>query len=266
MKKILFLGFILLVSMPIAVANANVENIQKQWTTLSKQRQKLSIKLEKVMQENADAQVKIESNKDRPKSLAYKNAVKKVESTQQKINKYTEQIQNIDQNLANLQKVSTPQPIEKPINSSVIGSYEEEIKTVNKDVTYSLDKDSKKNDSDIRSDTSSSSNVSTNSNSNDKSAETDKGDETSGWILLSIGILYAIYKISRKIEWCRCPKCKKKWALKVIDEQDLGTIKKEEVKKQDGTHMWVYYHKIKVTRECKYCGYQISHTEGRKEA
>ena len=35
---------------------------------------------------------------------------------------------------------------------------------------------------------------------------------------------------------------------------------------QDGTHEWVYYHKIKVTRECKHCGYQVWHTEVRKEA
>ena len=77
---------------------------------------------------------------------------------------------------------------------------------------------------------------------------------------------YRILQFDTERSWHKCPKCKKKWALKVIDEQDCGVVKKEKVKKQDGTHEWVYYHKIKVTRECKYCGHQVWHTEVRKEA
>ncbi len=52
----------------------------------------------------------------------------------------------------------------------------------------------------------------------------------------------------------KCPHCKKRFCLKVIDEQDLGVTESKRKKQSDGRYVTVYYHKIKYIKQCKHCG------------
>lgn len=264
-KKIFLLGVLLfvgvLVGLPAFIANANVESVQEELEVLSTQKQKLTAKLEKVQQENAEAQTKMEAHQDKPKSLPYKNAVKKVESTQKKIDLYTAELLTVDQKMAELQEELIPQAeAEEPVQEET--NHTEVIETIVDDVPACVDQEDNKSDSDENQ-----SPVSTSTHDNDdKSTKASKNDGLIVQIVIILVILYLIFKIIYWEKWNTCPHCRKKWAMEVIDEQDLGTVKKEKVKKSDGTHEWVYYHKYKVTRQCKYCGHQFCHNETRKEA
>ena len=274
-RKIFLLGIILfasvLIGTPAFVVNASVESAQTELASLSTKKGKLVAKLQSAQQDNAEAQAKVEANQDKPKSLAYKNAVKKVESTQAKIDEYSAEISSIDQQIVALQKEIAAQPaaVENapvaPATSSN-NSYDDEIESLNHEVLSNLDKDDKKKMREVEDIEPIKSNVTGIESEKKESTEFTAEEKKWLWIIFGLIVLYIIYRIIRWVNWHKCPHCKKKWAMEVIDEQDCGTVKKEKVKKSDGTYEWVYYHKIKVTRQCKHCGHQVWHNETRKEA
>ena len=62
----------------------------------------------------------------------------------------------------------------------------------------------------------------------------------------------------------RCKKCGKLWAMRTIDEQYLGRSKTKIKKDNQGKPYQVHYNNIKVTRQCKHCGYTTSCVEERE--
>ena len=104
----------------------------------------------------------------------------------------------------------------------------------------------------------------TNSQINNSNSEQTPHSDSSPNILLIIVILWFAIKVLKRIFSGRCPKCKKFRAMKVIDEEHLGVSKTKWEKDKNGESCQVYYNKVKVTCQCKYCGYREWHKEVQK--
>lgn len=96
-------------------------------------------------------------------------------------------------------------------------------------------------------------------NTDDPEEDTDFGPLV---ILILIGV--GIYKIIKFLFARRCSSCKRRFSMRVVNEEFLGHTKKTREKGSDGKYYDVYYSKIKVTRQCKHCGHQDFYIEERK--
>lgn len=103
--------------------------------------------------------------------------------------------------------------------------------------------------------------ISTQSDSTSESAE----DELDVLLLLLLLIVIGIYKVIKFIFARRCSSCKRKFSMRVVNEEFLGHTKKTREKGSDGKHYKVYYSRIKVTRQCKHCGHMDFYIEERKD-
>ena len=247
------------------------KSAQKELSQVTVKRDKAQQKQSQLEADYAETLSQIEALKEKPKSLAYKNAVKKSESLNAIIEKNKAELDKYNQDIESLTKViaecETEMQASHQAKENELSVKDEEHAAIEREEEV-VEEPKEEPASPIVA-TKDDNTVGKNEVSSPKTSEGDSSEEDNTMIFLIIFIiviLYIIYKIIKWVRWHKCPKCKKKWALKVIDEQDCGIAKKEKVKKQDGTHEWVYYHKIKVTRECKHCGYQVWHTEVRKEA
>ena len=83
------------------------------------------------------------------------------------------------------------------------------------------------------------------------------------WML----ILILIVGIVSFLKWLfarRCPKCKKMWGMKDIDETFMGHSKVKNEKDSNGVYRKVYYSNIKISRRCSHCGHTDYHIVERK--
>ena len=96
------------------------------------------------------------------------------------------------------------------------------------------------------------------------STEETKEDTDFGPLVILILICVGIYKIFKFLFARRCSSCKRKFSMRVVNEEFLGHTKKTREKGSDGKYYDVYYSKIKVTRQCKHCGHQDFYIKERK--
>lgn len=92
---------------------------------------------------------------------------------------------------------------------------------------------------------------------NSKTYSTQEDSDGNKTTLIIFVIVIAV--IYRFISWFfsgRCRQCGKLRAMKEIDEKDMGIVKSEYKKDQNGTRYMVYHHRILVLRKCKYCGHE----------
>lgn len=89
---------------------------------------------------------------------------------------------------------------------------------------------------------------------------TSSGDNSQAIIgLLITGVvIWIIYKIFKFFHDRKCPFCKKGLALKNIDEEYLGVAKTKREKQSDGSYATVHYNKVKLIKQCKYCGGRVN--------
>lgn len=85
-------------------------------------------------------------------------------------------------------------------------------------------------------------------------------------IIIAIVLCVGIFKVIRWYHMHKCSSCKRRFSMKVVNEEFLGHTKKEREKGSDGKYFDIYYSNIKVTRQCKYCGHKVFYTEERKGA
>ena len=83
-------------------------------------------------------------------------------------------------------------------------------------------------------------------------------------IIIAILICVGIFKVIRWYHMHKCSSCKRRFSMKVVNEEFLGHTKKKREKGSDGKYFDIYYSNIKVTRQCKYCGHKVFYTEERK--
>lgn len=96
------------------------------------------------------------------------------------------------------------------------------------------------------------------------STEDTEEDTDFGPLVILILICAGIYKIIKFLFARRCSSCKRKFSMRVVNEEFLGHTKKTREKGSDGKYYDVYYSKIKVTRQCKHCGHQDFYIKERK--
>lgn len=280
MKKNIFLiGVVLLLQLSSLAAadlssvKSSLNSAQKELTTITMQRDNLLREQEQLKAEYTEVLDKISAKEDKPKSLSYKNAVKKGESLNDEIKQKQSEIDELNRQIDSLKK--SINAYQSEIQS--IQQAEDEAKRTKEEITKTnqvakeqviqvekKQQPEQKADNDVHQDVSA---TGTSPTKNPKKTDSDDDDSVMFVIILILlFILYIIYKICRWVNRHKCPNCHKKWALDVVDEEDCGTAKKERVKGSDGNVEWVYYHKIKVIRQCKHCGHQVWHIEVRKEA
>lgn len=104
MKTKIISIFLLAIFCCVAIASNNdirsaergIKNAQSEISQLASQKRAAEAKLQKAEAELQDATAKMEKNKDKPKSLPYKNAVKKAETSQKKIGELQSTLQSIE--------------------------------------------------------------------------------------------------------------------------------------------------------------------------
>lgn len=96
------------------------------------------------------------------------------------------------------------------------------------------------------------------------STEDTEEDTDFGPLVILILICVGIYKIIKFLFARRCSSCKRRFSMRVVNEEFLGHTKKTREKGSDGKYYDVYYSKIKVTRQCKHCGHQDFYIEEQK--
>lgn len=92
-------------------------------------------------------------------------------------------------------------------------------------------------------------------------AQSSSGDDNTVLFLLVILaiVIYVVYKILWLIFWKnKCPYCKKRHALRVVDTEFLGTTKTKKEKQPDGSYATIHYNKVKIIKKCKYCGATVN--------
>lgn len=77
-------------------------------------------------------------------------------------------------------------------------------------------------------------------------------------LLAICAVIWIIYKIIKFFHNRKCPFCKKGLALKDIDEEYLGVAKTKREKQSDGSYATVHYNKVKLIKQCKYCGGRVN--------
>ena len=77
-------------------AERDLKNAQKEVSQLASQKRAIEAKLQKAEADLQEANAKIEETQDKPKSLPYKNAVKKAETSQQKIEDLRSSLQSVE--------------------------------------------------------------------------------------------------------------------------------------------------------------------------
>ena len=78
-------------------------------------------------------------------------------------------------------------------------------------------------------------------------------DEISVWAWIFIFlpfIAFVWYLIKAKLDESKCPHCKQRFALKVVNKRDLGYAKRTHPKEGG----FVNWHRYRYTYECQYCG------------
>lgn len=86
-----------------------------------------------------------------------------------------------------------------------------------------------------------------------------KEDKMLAGILITIAVLWILRQIWRSYNSNKCPHCKKRRALRIVDKEYIGKARTERVKNPNGGSTTVYYYKVLVTEKCKYCGYTLEY-------
>ena len=231
---------------------------QKEVSQLASKKNSLLKKMEKAEKELEDAQLKMDSKNDKPNSLAYKKAAKKAEEAQGDITQLDNDIQSIDARIdylnnfikneqdkidaLNERSVSNEDMADKNEDKAEVqvNDYEEQVANTNSEAQNGVD---------------------TKASSSSKSDDDSSDGGHIGLIIFLCITLYIVYKIRKWLKKNQCPHCKKKFAMRVVDEDNLGEVRKEIVKNKGGGTSHVRYYRIRVTRECKYCHYEDEHEE-----
>lgn len=102
----------------------------------------------------------------------------------------------------------------------------------------------------------------------DEAKEEKSEDDTSPIILIIIFVVMCVVGFFSWLFSRRCPKCKKLFGMRVVDETFMGHSKLKREKDSHGEYRDVFYSNIKVTRKCCNCGYvdyRIVERKGTKE-
>lgn len=265
--------------------STDITSAQREVSKLSNQKKSLTEKYDKAKLDYEDAQAKVKTNQDKPNSLAYKSAVKKTETSKEKMSSIQAELNAIDQELTvalkNLEQIQQQQ-----LETEALEKAEKEKAAAEKQARKDKkreEREAKKARRSMAHDNSEPGSSSVSSSSHSPGEEeccdstlsnresqssndeiSDEAVENFCLILLSLFILWIVWRISKWVRFHKCSKCKRHRAMKEIDEEDMGVVKKKKVKYQDGSTEWIY-RKYKITRECKHCGHQDYYTKVRKE-
>lgn len=231
-----------------------LKSAQKELSSLTSKRDKAQRKQTDMQEEYAKALAKVEANQDKPKSLAYKDAVKKSESLSEKLEENAQLLTSLNRQVDSLQGVirGYESALSQPQQEVAAEKKEEHVEPVEEEAIQ-LPESLQPVERPVEQKKDKASEPATASKSTGETSSESDGDSSLSpfwtWVLLILGgILFVwIFWVSLKRS-LRCPKCGRWFAY---EKDGVKVLQKE---RSRGGHGWEIVYEKRF--RCRHCGHK----------